>query len=292
MSKDVGEALEDVEDLDGNVPVYEISMVLKNKHDLSGREAARVVSEYYGSGDVDPESLGKSISRRRIMKKGAIGAGALLGIGAADLGANRLTDDSMVDGWDYMNEETVKEAAAGNPVDVAMLNYSDSGVNEHEVASAFQELGIDLRPNLVDAGDGFPEDFISDATGAENFPDVTEYAETGMSMNDWDGRSGEIPYIVLYDEMPFDAVAGSDDLDPNAQYSFVDSSMEGHLTENEIIRQLGYKFGLKEVNSPVYGDLDVMGSSPLRDELGKHTALSFTEPSENTWKRIREQYSD
>jgi len=48
----------------------------------------------------------------------------------------------------------------------------------------------------------------------------------------------------------------------------------------------------EEVDTPIFGDLDVMGSLPVHEELGKEITLGFTLYSAYNWRQVQDNYSD
>jgi hypothetical protein len=290
MDADLGTVVEDASEIADDMPPHEVTRYISHKYDLSGREAARVTTKIYSDEEFDPESLETSITRRRLLKKGALLGSGLLTVGGADWGANQLTDDAIIDDWDHANDESILEAVNGETVNVGVMNYAEADYNRRGVEEAFEGLGIDVQLNDYEM-DGDLSEFESDATDVDNYPDVREFAESGPMFDDHDGREGDELYLVLDDELPFAAVRGDDDFgNDHAEYAFIDSSRDGNLPENEMVRQLGYSFGLQEVDMPVYGDIDVMGSSPVRDQLAQRTMLGFSKASQKRWEQIRGDY--
>ena len=48
----------------------------------------------------------------------------------------------------------------------------------------------------------------------------------------------------------------------------------------------------EEVVIPIFGDLDVMGSLPVHEELGKEIPLGFTLHSAYNWRQVQDNYSN
>jgi hypothetical protein len=187
---------------------------------------------------------------------------------------------------EYHDSEAIKAASQGEAIPVKIVDHteytSDHDISKGVIEDRFEEgLGIDLDLDFVDTTPYDPREFFSEVDYVDEYEEIVPEDETGK-----DG----VKVVFTNHDLLGGTEHGLSGVEGYGNFSFIEPEEVTGKTENEIARQIGYTFGLDDVNHWYKGNYDIMGNSLPRNELAKWAVLGFTSESQEFWKNAQQEY--